>query len=393
MKVLMINSVCGIRSTGRICTDIAEVLEKSGHECKIAYGREVVPEKYKKYAVRIGSNMGVKLHAGLSRIFDSAGFHSKHATKKFIKWVKQYNPDIIHLHNLHGYYLHLGILFKYLKSINKPIVWTLHDCWPFTGHCAYFDFVRCDKWEKQCVRCIRKRDYPSSLIFDKSKRNYRKKKKLMGDLKNLQIITPSQWLANLVKRSFLKEYDVKVIPNGIDLSVFKPTESDFRIKYGLGNKRVVLGVAGVWDERKGLADFLGLSKLLTDDYKIVLVGLTRRQINSLPTNVLGIEKTNNVRELAEIYSTADVLLNPTYEDNYPTTNLEAQACGTPVITYRTGGSVESVPVENVVEKGDIERVADILKGKSSLEILCQHQNFDKNKTCNKYSAIYLGGKL
>ena len=150
MKVLMINSVCGIRSTGRICTDIAEELEKQGHDVKIAYGRETVPEKYQKYAVRIGTDLDVKLHGIKTRLFDRHGFGSKRATKKFIKWVEEYDPDVIHLHNLHGYYINIKILFDYLKKANKKVVWTLHDCWAFTGHCTHFDFVGCNKWKCKC---------------------------------------------------------------------------------------------------------------------------------------------------------------------------------------------------------------------------------------------------
>lgn len=383
----MINSVCGIRSTGRICTDIADILESRGHECKIAYGRERVPEKFQKYAVRIGTDFGVRLHAGLSRIFDSVGWHSKRATKKFFRWVEAYDPDVIHLHNLHGYYLHLGVLFRYLKRAQKPVVWTLHDCWAFTGHCAYFDFVGCGKWKNGCSKCSQKKRYPTSLIFDRSKRNYKKKKEVFSGLKDLTIVTPSNWLADLVKESYFGEYPIKVIPNGIDLNVFKPTESDFREKYGLTEKKIVLGVASVWDERKGLRDFIALSKLLDDTYRIVLVGLTEEQMKTLPKNILGIERTNSVQELAEIYTAADVFFNSSYEDNYPTVNLEAQACGTPVITYRTGGSVESVPSENVVEKGSVEAMLMLLQSEAYQNIEAKHC-FDEEKKYLEYIKLY-----
>lgn len=356
MKVLMINSVCGIRSTGRICADIAETLEAQGHTCKIAYGRESVPQKYEKYAVRIGIDTGVKIHGALSRVFDTSGFHSRRATKKFIKWVKQYDPDVIHLHNIHGYYLHIGELFKYLKTCGKKILWTLHDCWAFTGHCSYFDFARCEKWKTGCYKCSQKKRYPASLLRDRSKKNYSLKKKWFTGIDNLTLITPSQWLADIVKQSFLGEYTVEVVRNGIDLNVFKPTESDFRVRYGLEDKKILLGVASVWEERKGLADFLKLAEMVDENYAIVLVGLSEKQMQDLPKNVIGITRTNSTKELAQIYTTADVFLNLTYEDNYPTVNLEAQACGTPVITYRTGGSVESVPPENIVNKGDITAV-------------------------------------
>ena len=277
MKILQINSVCGIRSTGRICTDLADILEQNGHECKIAYGREIVPEKYKKYAVRIGSDKDVKIHALESRLFDNAGFGSKKATEKFIKWVKEYNPDIIHLHNIHGYYINIEILFEYLAEVDKPVVWTLHDCWAFTGHCAHYSYVKCCRWQNGCNNCPQKNRYPSSFLIDRSQRNWFKKKKLFTSVKNMTLVTPSKWLANEVKQSFLGKYPIKVIPNGIDLNFFKPTPSDFREKNGLVGKKVILGVASAWDFKKGLNDFVELSKILDDNYKIVLVGLSEKQ--------------------------------------------------------------------------------------------------------------------
>lgn len=358
MKVLQINSVCGIRSTGRICTDIAQVLEKDGHECKIAYGREIVPDQYKKYSVRIGSNLSVKMHALWARIFDNTGFGSAVATKRFIKWVKKYKPDIIHLHNLHGYYINIKVLFKYLSKLDIPIVWTLHDCWAFTGHCSHFDFVNCLKWESGCHHCSQKKRYPKSVLFDRSKKNYELKKALFTSVNNMTIVTPSEWLKGLVEKSFLGKYPVEVIRNGIDLSVFKPTEGNFREYNGLIDKKIVLGVASSWDDRKGLDDFIELSKMLDDDYKVVLVGLSKEQLSKLPNNILGVERTNSVKELAEIYTASDVFVNLTYEDNYPTVNLEALACGTPVVTYRTGGSVESVQSDNVVCQGNLSAVVD-----------------------------------
>lgn len=381
MKILQINSVCGIRSTGRICTDLAEALEQNGHECKIAYGREIVPEKYLKYAVRIGSDFDVKLHALQSRFFDNAGFGSRRATQKFIEWVKDYNPDVIHLHNIHGYYINIEVLFNYLAEADKPVVWTLHDCWAFTGHCAYYSFVKCYKWKTGCFNCPQKKSYPSSCLFDQSKQNWLKKKALFTSVKNMMLVTPSKWLANEGNQSFFSKYPVKVIPNGIDLNVFKPTPSAFREKNGLVGKKIILGVASIWDKRKGLDDFIELSKILDDNYKVVLVGLSEKQINYLPKSIFAISRTNNVKELAEIYSSADMLFNPTYEDNYPTVNLEAHACGTPVVTYRTGGSVESVPKENVIEQGLYK------------DVLCVHPNLadevmDQHKTSRCYFELY-----
>ncbi len=385
MRVLMINSVCGIRSTGRICTDIAQNLKSLGNECKIAYGRETVPEKYKDFAVLIGSDTDVKTHALSSRIFDNAGFMSKGVTKKFIEWVKEYDPDVIHLHNIHGYYINIEILFDYLRRCNKRIIWTLHDCWPFTGHCSYFDFAACDKWKTGCYNCPQKKEYPQSLVMDNSKKNYEKKKKIFGSVPNLTIVTPSVWLKNLVKESFLKEYDVEVINNGINLEVFKPQESELRKKYSIEDKKIILGVAAIWDRRKGLDYFTELSKKLDDSYKVVVIGISDEQLKMLPDNVLGITKTNSITELAQWYSLADVFVNPTLEDNYPTTNLEAIACGTPVITFNTGGSVESAGVYGkIVEKSAEELYQAIIDNNFEKK----DYDFSIGKMVDSYIKLY-----
>lgn len=362
MKVLMINSVCGIGSTGRICTDIADELTENGHECKIAFGRKAAPERYQKYAYRITSDGGVKINALKARLFDNEGFNAARATKKLISFIEEYNPDVIHLHNLHGYYLNVEVLFDYLKKADKKVVWTLHDCWAFTGHCAYFDYPECGKWRENCGNCGRLNDYPKAII-DRSERNLAKKKEIFSGVKNLTVVTPSKWLAELAKQSFLGEYLIEVINNGIDTAVFRPTESNFKEKNGLSGKKIILGVANIWDARKGFGDFISLSKKISDDYRIVLVGLDEKQLGILPENILGITRTSSAKELAEIYTAADVLFNPTYEDNYPTVNLEAQACGTPVVTYDTGGSRETIFLDNgqVVEKGDLESAFEKIK--------------------------------
>ena len=349
MKVLMINVVCGIRSTGRICTDLAAELEAQGHEVKIAYGRESVPAEYRKYAVRIGSDLDVMLHGAFSRLFDAHGLGSRRATEAFLRLAEEYRPDLLWLHNIHGYYINYELLFSWIKKHPEMEVrWTLHDCWAFTGHCSHFTAVGCDQWKSGCTRCVQKRRYPASLFADNCKENYARKRRAFTGVENMTLITPSRWLAELVGQSFLKEYPVEVRYNTIDTAVFKPTPSDFRERYGLDGKKIVLGVASVWDDRKGLDDFIELAKLLDDSYAVVLVGLSEKQIRALPEGIIGIRRTDSARELAAIYTAADVFVNPTHEDTYPSTNLEAQACGTPVITYRTGGSPESVPPENVV---------------------------------------------
>lgn len=331
MKILMINSVCGIRSTGRICTDLADVLKESGHECKIAYGRESVPEKYKDISYRIGTDADVKLHALESRLFDAAGFGSKRATKRLVEKIKAYDPDVIHLHNIHGYYLNIEILFQYLAAANKPVIWTLHDCWAFTGHCAHFTMAGCERWRAGCYNCPQKKSYPSSILLDRSKQNWNRKRHIFTSVQNMTFVTPSEWLAGLVRESFLGKYSVKAIPNGIDLEAFKPTESNFREKYGLQNKIVVLGVATAWSESKGLNEFKELANLLGENYEVVLLGLNAEQMNDLPQNILVLPATDTLEELAGIYTGADVFVNAGKEETMGLTTVEAMACGTPAV--------------------------------------------------------------
>ncbi|KLU66128.1 GDP-mannose-dependent alpha-mannosyltransferase [Desulfosporosinus acididurans] len=344
MRLLLINEVCGTGSTGKICAGIAETYENNGNEVKIAYGRKAfVPDKCKKYAIRIGANRDVYLHAVKTLIFDQHGFGSKIATKKFIQWADHYNPDIVWLHNIHGYFINIEILFEWIKRKSKmQVKWTLHDCWSFTGHCTHFLITNCHKWKTLCKDCPQKTRYPASRFFDNSESNYLRKKEAFCGVKNLTLFTPSKWLADLTRDSFLKEYPVKVHYNTIDKTVFKPTESLFREKYHIQNKKIILGVASRWSERKGIGDFIELSGLLDDCTVIVMVGVSDKQIKELPFNIIGIKQTNNAQELAEIYSTANIFFNPTREDTYPTVNLEAQACGTRVITYEVGGAKETL---------------------------------------------------
>lgn len=369
MKVLMINSVCGIRSTGRICTDLAMSLEEQGHEVKIAYGRENVSEQFHKYAVRIGTEFDVKLHGVKARLFDASGFGSKRATENFIEWVKEYNPDVIHLHNIHGYYINVEVLFDYLKTCGKRIIWTLHDCWAFTGHSGTCDIVKCEKWLSGCGKCPLSKGYPKSYV-DKSQRNYERKKALFSSVENLTIITPSKWLAGLVKRSFLKNKKIVVIPNGIDIEQFKPLPNDFRKTYEIENKIMLLGCASAWGKEKGLDDFKMLAEKLDERFKIVLVGLTKEQIRAMPTSIICIERTQSVKELNQIYSSADLFVNLTYADVYSMTNREALLSGTPILTYDTGGCLECLNENNGIafKTGDIESVAAFLLNDFKLDM-------------------------
>lgn len=390
MKILMINSVCGYGSTGKIVADLAHEIEKKGDECWIAYGRGDAPSDLHTY--RIGDNLGVYMHGVLSRITDKHGFYSKYATRMFIRWMKQYNPDVIHLHNLHGYYINIELLFQALKELDKPVIWTLHDCWAFTGHCAHFDFCGCDKWKTQCERCVQKREYPTSFVMDNSRENYIRKKNAISQIDKLEVVTPSDWLKRLVKLSFLKRYPVQVVKNGIDLNAFHPVrDMNIKQRYGLWDKKIILGVASTWSKRKGIQDFEKLADMIDDTYHIVLIGsIDAKEIIGKP-NVTLIDRTENREQLAAWYTEADIFFNPTYEDNYPTVNLEAQACGTPVITYNTGGSPEGIIAGggSVIEQADLDAFVEKLKQIEEMQpvkIGCGEMSKEKMLEC--YMEIY-----
>jgi glycosyltransferase involved in cell wall biosynthesis len=397
LKLLQINTTVNSGSTGRIAEEIGKLVMQQGQESFIAFGRGHRPSASK--TIRIGNGWDFRLHALKTRFFDLHGFGSVKSTRAFIETVNKINPDIIHLHNIHGYYLNVKVLFNYLKETHKPVVWTFHDCWPFTGHCSYFDGVNCFKWETECHHCPNKKGYPPSWFLDNSRNNYHRKKDLFTAVKNLTIVTPSNWLAAHVNNSFLKEYPVKVIHNGIDLSVFQPGQKQkLPSKNHINKKNYIVGVASVWDKRKGLADFIRLRDLLPKEIEIVLVGLKSKQLSKLPNSITGIERTENISQLAALYSKASVFVNPTYVDNFPTTNIEALACGTPVVTYNTGGSPEAVDEHTgmVVEKGDIKGLAEAIKtitekGKKHYAPLCRERAerlFNKDERFMDYLRLY-----
>lgn len=336
MKILFVNSVCGIGSTGRICCDLADQLTAQGHECRIAYGRDgTVPEKYRHYGVRIGSGLSVRLHGIRARLLDDQGCGSRAATMKFLKWAEEFAPDLLWLHNIHGYYLNYPMLFDWIRAHpDMQVRWTLHDCWAFTGHCVHFTAVGCDKWKTGCESCPNKKDYPASLLRDNSRANYERKKAAFTGLPHMTLITPSGWLADLVRQSFLREYPVEVHDNPVDRDIFKPTPGDFRERYGLEDQKIVLGVASTWDERKGLSEFCRLAEMLGRGYRVVLVGLNEKQIRGLPAEMLGIERTNSPEELAEIYTAADVFANLSLEETFGMTTVESLYCGTPAVVYQ-----------------------------------------------------------
>lgn len=394
LKVLQISTVCGSGSVGRITVDIYHTLEQNGDKGLIAYGRRSAPKGVDAY--RFGSFMDMGLHV-LSTFFKGEhGFASAGQTRKLIGKIREWNPDVIHLHNIHGFVIQTELLFDYLKQAGKPVVWTLHDCWPYTGHCAFYDFTGCAGWKTGCEKCLEyRKTYPYALFKNNTADNFRRKKDAFTGVPNLTIITPSKWLAGEVKQSFLGGYPVKVIPNGIDREIFRPADGNLRERLGLAGRFVVLGVANVWERRKGLPYFLELAGELPKEYQIILIGLDKNQLKKLPQNIMGISRTADAGELAEYYSMADVFVNATLEDNFPTTNLEALACGTPVITFDTGGSPESLDVRcgRVVPKGNQGLLKDaVLKEKAHPmqreDCLNKAKQYDKYDRFREYVELY-----
>lgn len=397
MKVAQINSECGRGSTGKIVVAISKVLTQNGVDNRIFFSGN---HKSKiKYAKQINSKLELRLHQALSYLFGDQGFHSFFTTVRLVKQLKRYDPDIIQLHNIHGYYLHSGVLFSYLKKAQKPVVWTFHDCWPITGHCTHFTISKCEKWTKECNKCPSLKEYPYSLLFDRSKELYQRKKKLFTGIQNLTVVTPSDWLAGIVKRSYLHTADICTIHNGIDMNVFRPVAGDFKEQYGCKNKRILLGVASVWSDKKGLDVFIELFyRLDPSNYQIVLVGTDKDVDKRLPQGILSIHRTQNQNELATIYSAADIFINPTREDNYPTVNMEAVACGTPVISFNTGGASEilSGGCGRVLCANDVDMLVQEINSffECDAEVRfreacnCKRTEFDQEKTFLRYYELY-----
>ena len=395
MNIVQINGGA-VGSTGKIMFGISAVCTDEKQETLCAAPEVSSGNKTGRNLYIIQNNNHRKINVLLDRITGRHNMHSKIATERLLKVISGFKPDIIQLHNLHEAYINLPMLFKYIKKHNIKTVWTLHDCWAFTGHCPYFDIVGCNKWKTGCYGCPQYKEYPKSL-FDNSKYMYRLKRKWFTGVENMTIVTPSEWLAGLVKESYLKDYPVKVINNGIDLNVFKPTESDFREKYALENKYIVLGVAFGWGRRKGLDVFVELAERLDKvKYKIVLVGTDDNVDKLLPDNIISIHRTQSQTELAEIYAAADVFANPTREENYPTVNMEAIACGTPVVTFNTGGSPEMLDETcgAAVAKDDTDamynEIVRICETEPYSEEAClkKARGFDMNERFKEYYDLY-----
>jgi glycosyltransferase involved in cell wall biosynthesis len=392
-RILQINVTANWGSTGKIAEQIGLCAMKHNWESYIAYGRMSNPSQ--NQLIKVGSAFNVYEHYFESLIFDNEGLASRNATKRLLKQVQLIKPDIVHLHNIHDHYLNFRLLLKYLADLKIPVVWTQHDQWVCTGHCMYIPNA-CDKWQTYCHDC------PLSLWYslDRSNRNFKLKKQLISSIPSLTLVPVSNWLHGTLKQSYLKDCPVRVIHNGVDLKSFYPQNSDILLKLGIAaEKKIILGVAAVWDMRKGLKDFYELSRLLpNDEYAIIIVGKVPKDIYYSEGNckITFIERTQDVTELAKIYSAADVFVNPTYQDNFPTTNIEALACGTPVITYSTGGSPEAVDERTgfVVPTGDVNSLVNaIIKVNKCEETINQCRIraeilFDNEKCFEKYLELY-----
>lgn len=397
MPVLFqINVVANSGSTGHITEGIAELMMAKGWTCYTAYGRWANPSKTILY--RIGNRFGNCFHYLLSRVFGKHGLGSVRATLHLIGKIQSVKPDIIHLHNIHGYYVNYPILFRFLSTVDVPVVWTLHDCWAFTGHCVHYTAVGCDKWKYgSCRNCPSLNDYPKSFM-DNSQKNYKLKSLYFSQVKNMTIVPVSYWLERQVKSSFLAKYPIRVIQNGIDLSVFSPVKSNVRKIYGIGNRFFILGVATQWNKRKGLDDFIRLSKLLKNDEVILLVGLSKKQISTLPSNIIGLQKTEDVLELVDLYSAADLFANFSIEETFGLTTIESMACGTPVLVYNSTACPEIVTKETgfVIAPHDIHQAYDViqvLKKQGKLQYMDKcisyvQAHFNKDNKFLEYAILY-----
>lgn len=397
-KLLQINVTANWGSTGKIAEQIGLCAQSHGWKSYIAHGRMMNPSKNE--LIKIGNTFDVYEHYAEARLLDNEGLASRRATKRLLRRIDEIKPDIVHLHNIHDHYLNYPMLFKYLAEKNIPVVWTQHDQWGTTGHCCY-NLVDCERWKKECHDCPMSEWYS----IDRSRRNFRLKKQLMEDIPSLTIVPVSEWLGENIRQSHLKNRPVQVIHNGIDIKTFSPQPTNAHDRYGIDKqKKIILGVAALWDARKGLNDFCELAKrLYAGKYAIVIVGQRTKDIKHTENGcqMLFVDRTQNALELAQLYSSAAVFVNPTYQDNYPTTNLEAIACGTPVITYRTGGSPEAVDENTgaVVEQGDIDGLVSAIErlANGDYKDACRkkaEREFDNSKCFNPYIKLYnklLGG--
>ena len=386
MKILQINTVYRTGgSTGRIVYDLVQIMNEQGFDAYVVYG----------YGAPVSSNgemfktqnlLSRKISILKTRLFGKHGFYNYGETQKAIAWIDKIHPDVIHLHNLHNHYINIELLFDYIKKKNIPVVWTLHDCWAYTGGCAYYDYNDCQKWKTGCYSCPALKDYPKTWFFDRSRELYEKKKQVFTGVEKMTIVTPSDWLGEEVRTSFLGTYEVVTINNGVDIKIFSPRINEIKVRKELGveaHQKMVLAVASVFTKRKGIDFLLRLPQKLQKNMRLVLVGVDKSLVDCIDDNIIAITRTEDIDKMAEIYSAADIFINPTLEDNFPTTNLEALACGTPVITYSTGGSPESITKDTgvVIQKGDEDSFL-----KAIHEIPCKVHNQQMSETCREYAV-------
>ena len=392
MRILQINSVYGIKSTGRIAYDLLRIQEENGIEGFAACS--FTSDKSQNVLSMSHGRLSDKLNILKTRLFGRHGFYNKRDTKRLIEYMDEVSPDIIHIHNIHGHYVNIEMLFNYINKHDIPVVWTLHDCWAFTGHCPHFDYAGCDKWKTGCYNCPLQKGYPVSWFFDRSKRNYEDKKRLFTSVKKMHLVSPSYWLAGLAKESFLGKYPVSVVHNGIDIDAFKYTPSDLRKQLGLEDKFVILGIVSNINSTKGGQYFPELAKMLKDDEHILLVSL-EEGYDMLPSNITAVGRTENARELAKYYSMADVFVNPTLQDTFSMINIESLACTTPVVTFRTGGCMESLTEECgiVVEKGSVKALYEGIEKIREMKVspdVCRARGveFSRENRFSEYIDIY-----
>lgn len=386
-RLLQVNVVSNVLSTGKIAEDIARIATANEWDCYIAFGRD--SKSGINHEIRVGNDLDVYAHYLQNKLFDREGLASKRATLRLLDSIKEISPDIIHLHNIHDHYLNYPILLDYVADYDIPLVWTQHDCWAFTGGCMYFDMIGCDNWKYDCRNCPQRR----SLFSNKSEYQLKKKQDCLNRINRLAFVPVSDWLSDIIRLSYLRDRFITTIHNGVDVGVFKPVPSMV-----WSNGFSILGVASIWDKRKGLEDFITLRCLLPSDYHITLVGLSEKQIRSLPAGITGLKRTTCIEELVSFYSGANVFVNPTYSDNFPMVNIEALACGTPVITYNTGGSPEAVDDNTglVVDQGDVGAMAEAIvsvcsKGREYYSSACRRraeEQFDRNKCYQQYLDLY-----
>lgn len=397
-KLVQFNSVANWGSTGRLAEDIGDVAMSSGWESYIVYGRQFNPST--SHLLKVGGSVSVFSHVILTRLFDRHGFGSYYATRQLLKKFDEIKPDVFQFHNVHGYYLNLPLVLQYATKKKIPIVWSLHDCWSMTGHCSHFITVGCEKWKNECHNCPRKKDYPNSWLIDSSRKNFREKKRLIEAVPQLTIISGSEWLAGVAAQSYFKNRDIRFIPDGIDTEIYQPRNNcdELRRKLGLSGKFIILATGTVWGESKGLPDYGHLREMLSDDYAIVLVGMSDNDLASVPQGVIGLPRTKSPQELSEYYSMADCVMSLSRMESFGLTPVEGFACGTPAIVYDTTALTELITPETgfvakFLDVDDVKEKVELLraKGKSFYSEKCRAialEKYDRNRCYAEYLKVY-----